>query len=154
MKNITKRLKGVKWWLSAGTALGFYRDKDFIPNDTDIDIAIEGDWDNDQRSYFAELFKDHRLIREAIWDGHIMQMAYQDTNNCIFDFYFYYPDGKNRINHNEMGTMTKPRYGIKKLKTKYGSYPFPDPIEDYLLIRYGKDWKIPQQKKGLYGNDF
>jgi hypothetical protein len=43
---------------------------------------------------------------------------------------------------------------LEQRRTKYGTYPFPSPIKEYLKIRYGKDWRTPSNKKGLYGNDF
>lgn len=133
-----------RYWVSAGTALGLYRDKDFITGDTDIDVEMLED---------VEL--DYPLIRTVTHEGKIQQRAYL-INDTIFDIYFYQKEGDEYVNYNEQGVMRFPCYyfdTLEIIETKYGTLPFPSPVEDYLKYRYG-DWQTPSNKKGLYGNDF
>ena len=147
------RLKRHHVWVSSGTMLGLYRDKDFIPNDTDIDVGI---WGGPTREEILKDMEGYRLIREVEHEEKPMQLAFE-KDDLIFDIYFYYEEGKTLKNTNEMGEMVKPKYlfeTLGELETKYGTIPTPNPLEEYLNIRYGKDWKIPSNKKGLYTKDF
>ena len=137
-------------WLSAGTALGLYRDKDFIKGDTDIDveaIGYEGIDDDIKKQIPFE------LVRTAYYNSKPMQMAFQHKE-VIFDIYIFW--GDEMWNMSEPGEMILPKKFIEnkeEIETKYGKFLFPSPIEDYLKYRYG-DWQTPSNKKGLYGCDF
>jgi len=140
------------YWVSAGTALGLYRDKDFIKGDTDLDIECLG-YDGIDDDILEAL--DFTLIRTVDHEGKIMQMAFLE-DDTIFDIYFYYEEDGVYRNHNEQGIMDFPKHyfdNLEMIQTKYGELPFPSPIEDYLKYRYG-DWQTPSNKKGLYGQDF
>jgi hypothetical protein len=147
------RLDGLRWYISSGTALGLYRDGDYIPQDTDIDIGIIAEPGVNLRQNVINRLE-MQLVREITHEGMPMQLAFMH-NDIIFDVYFYYiqPDGT-FINHNDQGDMVKQPFEIRTRDTKYGVLPFPHPIEDYMVMRYGKDWKIPSNKKGLYTKEF
>jgi hypothetical protein len=139
------------YWVSAGTALGLYREGDFIEGDTDLDIEMlyrEGI----EEEILNKL--DFDLIRTYHYDNKVQQMAFI-KDETIFDIYFYEIEGDEAVNRNELGVMRLPTkfLNTENIKTKYGNLPFPSPIEEYLQYRYG-DWKTPSKKKGLYGNDF
>lgn len=137
-----KHLKG-KWFISDGTLLGFVRENDFIPKDTDIDVAVMG---------FEDISLPFDLIRTSYWEGKQMQQAYIDRKtNTIFDIYFYYPDiieGK-WTTVGGYGKLPLSEYEITTIETKYGVFNAPDPQEKYLEERYG-DWKTPKQDKGKH----
>lgn len=156
-KEELSRGRSVKWWLSVGTALGLYREGDFISNDTDIDIGIRA-----RSGQEHILFQNNNfiIIRTMEWRGLPIQTAYVDkTNGCIVDLYYYYEDilEKKLVTISDYGwihykkpVIVKPDFSIKTLETKYGEYPFLNPIEDYLLDRYGEGWRIPMSVKGKY----
>ena len=48
----------IKYWISAGTLLGIYRDNDFLKDDTDIDIEITSD---DKETLLSYLPKNYHL---------------------------------------------------------------------------------------------
>ncbi len=136
---------GMKWWLSAGTALGFHRGGGFIPHDTDIDVGVEG------------LHPD--LVQAFINGGFAEYMFNQDfqrafsKGNVVFDIYIFNKQGNKMVSDTSIGRIIKPY----KLFTQLGAikfdgkeYPAPSPIEEYLEIRFGSDWRIPQKKKGLW----
>jgi len=143
-------LLDITYWLAAGTLLGLYRNGDFIPGDTDIDIEVEG-YKGVDRCLFAT-FEHMDLIRTVYDSGRPMQIAFI-YKEVIFDIYIFWREGESMINHNDQGTMEIPgRFydDLGTLKTKYGKFPVPSPTEDYLVIRYGSDWRMPQKHKGLY----
>lgn len=151
---LNDQLKGLDWWVSAGTALGLYREKDLIKNDDDIDIGIKSEIG---RSHIE--LSGFKLIRKMDWKERPIQTVYLDNrNNCLIDFYYYYTDIKkgSLVTISEYGWVhfkkpyiIKPLFEIKNLHTKYGDLPFLFPIEEYLSNRYG-DWKTPSNKKGRY----
>lgn len=139
-----------KYWLSAGTALGLYRDNDLIEGDTDIDIAMIG-YDGIEKEIRGKM-ADYELLRTTHHEDKPMQLAYR-KNEVIFDIYIHWPEGDNYVNYGERGKQIMPARIYKqamKLPTKYGDFYFPDPIEEYLTIRYGSDWHIPQRIKPHY----
>lgn len=144
------------WWVSAGSAIGLYRDGDFIPNDTDIDIGVRSKYGQDHIN-----INGMTLIRTMDWRKRPIQTVFIDHNHCIFDIYYYYDDivenklvtvSEYGLVHEKKGFIVKPNFNIKHLPTKYGILPFLDPIEDYLIDRFGDDWRTPKSKKGKYTN--
>lgn len=140
----------VTYWLSAGTALGAYRDglsDEFLQKDTDLDVGIYDDKDF-QKIKLA--FENHGFdtYRHYQTNGRWSQLALR-KQSIIFDLYFFYPINGELVNYNESGKMTKPLYLIEdmdELEVRGMPYPVPTPIEDYLVVRYGKDWKTPVGK--------
>jgi GT2 family glycosyltransferase len=153
---------GVKYWLTLGTALGAYRDKDFCVNDwDDIDIGVT----IEQYDMIAEIteamekagFENaHNFIAK---DGISPEHCFKKPNDLGFrnkiDLWFYTPDatGQNRIFrfyraldakiHN---TKTNPARHFDELGEIefYGEkYPIPGDIENYFICNYGPDWRTP-----------
>ena len=72
-------------------------------------------------------------------------------DGTIIDFYFHWRKGKEIEGRGESGwtrmeaeICTKPQW----IETKYGKLPIPQ--EKYFEIRYGQDWRIPQNKKPIF----
>jgi len=154
---------GLKYWVAAGTALGFHRGDGFIAGDTDIDVEVLVDelFDVDLK----KMFEGTRfvLIREVL-DGELpAQLAFKDTANggIIFDIYFFY-EGIERgvaVNYNAgpVGKMVMDLSllsAVEKREMAGVEAPFLVKLHEYVLLRYGKDWETPAKKKGLYNNDF
>lgn len=149
---------GVKYQVTDGTALGFYREGGFIPYDTDLDIDILANGVDIKA--IQELFENklHMTIgRKMSYKGKIQQLAYYDVNEVIFDMIFWYQNGENCY-------MRYPESPLCILKTKYfensymyefegKKYPLHAPIEEWLVDRYGKDWKIPKKYEGDWRDD-
>jgi hypothetical protein len=149
-------------FLNMGTALGFRREGDFIPNDTDIDVGVLGDWEN----FASTLRTKDRLtmalrfepLRTILYAGRPMQHAFIDPeNSCIFDIYYFYLNYEPHtvVNVNAYGFMRYPRemfeQPVKSFKSKYGKLPVLAKWEEYLAWQYGDTWKEPREgDKGLY----
>jgi phosphorylcholine metabolism protein LicD len=134
------------WYLSFGSALGFYRDSDFIPQDSDIDVSIIVD-DKTPINDIIEAFEaEYPMIRRVVESGKQQQTAYKTKDHFIIDLSFYYQERDFYITRHEEGNYVESVEIIgktKPLKTKYGTYPIPEKIEDYLKIRYD-DWQTPK----------
>ena len=150
---------GVYWWVSAGTALGIHRDgfsDTFIEHDTDIDIGVFQfhftQARNRLREHIAEAFIKngftlYRTYQKSDFTPQIVVVKY-DT---LLDMYFFIEERDILVNHNEFGMMIKPKFLIEHLTntTILGDIvvPMPNPIESYLELRYGRDWKVPAKEK-------
>ena len=153
---------GAEVFVSSGTALGFYRDGDFIDDDTDLDVGILADYETSNHLGRLERLLPQllgfRLLRTLHYRGRPMQLAFVDNDNsCIFDIYFYYLNYEHDtvVNINTYGFMRYPRKmfepTLKRTKNKHGTWPTLRNIKDYVEYQYGKDWKEPTAgDKGLY----
>lgn len=158
-------LKGYKYWLSAGTALGLYRDNEYLKNDTDIDIALIGNPAIRTELEFDLCPHGFTLVRYIKYHNKYMQLAFL-KDKVIIDIYLYY-SGLDKIldraiestlylkyfNYCERGKVVLPYEmcsNLVEIETKYGRFNFPNPTDEYLKIRYGDDWIVPQNKKGIY----
>lgn len=135
------------YWVSAGTALGLYRDKDFIDGDTDVDIAMIGydGIDEDIRKRLTGF----EPIRDVYHEGKPQQLAFI-KEGIIFDIYIHHKQGEEYLNYGDRGIQKMPAYMYEETKvyvTKYGDIDFPNNPEEYFKIRYGDDWQTPQNKK-------
>lgn len=144
---VKKLLEGYKWYLGFGNALGFHRDGDLIPNDTDIDLCVIVD-DIDPEKVVQDFKQYFTYAREVKRGEQIHQAAFQDDDLLIIDICFYYKHGKNYISYAEGGKWIDDDQ-IEWRDTKYGQFPFPKDIEAYLERRYGKNWIIPSSDKSI-----
>ncbi len=136
----------IRYWLTAGTLLGIYRDGGIIKEDTDLDIdVIEAN-----PEMVEEIMKDagFELIRSLDYQEFAQQRAFI-KDDVIFDIYFYQLHNEFYVNFNEHGWIRKPAemfsyLGIIEFEKK--QYTCPDPAV-YLKWHYG-DWDIPQRDSG------
>lgn len=138
---------GVEWWVSSGTALGLWRDGDFIPTDSDHDVGVMAT--AGQRHLEIDGM---RLARTSDYGDLPTQTAYIDANGCIFDIYYYYSDlmPGHLVSVAEGGTIVKLRRPVRRYSTKYGDLPFLSPPAEYLAERYGDGWITPSDSKPFY----
>lgn len=141
-----KRISKYKYWISAGTLLGLYRDGDFIKGDTDLDFAFIGH-DGIEKEIGASL-EGYELVRTVVHNGKPMQLAFA-KDDVLVDLYIHYLEGDNYVNYSESGKQIMPKEiydNAQVLSLKYGLVKTPHPIDKYLTIRYG-DWKTPRDSK-------
>lgn len=132
-------LAGKKWWLSAGTLLGIYRDNKFIPYDTDIDIGMIGDEHT--------LPPEFKLIRSVVdEDGRRHQSAYiYEPSNIIYDILHYWEEEDGTyFTTSEKGTLYRDpeMFKLGKLVFREESFPVPLETEEYIKKWY-PNWETP-----------
>lgn len=141
-KEVLGKLKGIKFFVFSGTALGLYRDGDLILSDTDIDFIVPEEIG--QQEIIKRLELDTKRSDE-------FQLTFRHSSGIMVDFLFYRDDG-------EHYALPKPhyfpieKYHLDKIdwrKTKYGKVPFPNDVEKLFEQKYGEDWTVPkyQQKR-------
>ena len=130
----------LKFFLYAGTCLGFYREGDYIASDNDIDVAIIAN-ETEYQGLINELiklgfeqssiecYKLHHLRR----DGILLDLRRMDKRSP-----YVVPPG-----------ATTGGYSFREFDiiTHYGrKYRVPGPVEKYLKSAYGT-WWIPESKE-------
>lgn len=140
----------IPYRITDGTVLGLYRQGDFIAHDNDIDVDIL-DCDNADILQEAMLENGLRLGRKVIYRHRIQQLVYFDANEAIFDIVFWYSEGSRIYNYSEKGyvRIQDKRFfeNVDYFEYKGKQYPIPSNIEEWLVMRFGADWKIPKTYK-------
>lgn len=129
----------INFQLAAGTLLGAIRESDFISHDEDIDLAL----DNTNRKRFLNIlpilhnngFELCRYDRRDLYS--IMR------SGEYIDLYFFRPYKSGLcicsgwiVKEEHLSNSTKYRF-------KGEDFLIPQNYEEYLLIEYGKNWRIP-----------
>lgn len=143
-----ERVSKYNYYIGFGTLLGFYRDKDFIPEDTDIDIEIIVD-DESQVDKLIKSFSDYHYIR-SVKDDKQQQSAFQ-KELMIIDLAFFRKSGDNYITKHEGGNFIDKTSTIGKkkvFKSKYCDFLIPEYPEEYLTAHYG-DWRTKRNDKSV-----
>lgn len=144
----------VDFFLILGTALGAYRDKGFTPTEKDIDLG-----------FLYEEFAKHvgDIARSLILNGFDVRSVSYPFRRCRVlvahhegvkvDLVSYVPRGDKRFCSNS-DQKTKP-YSIvhsREMLERYEpiqlfgkEFLVPSPIEKYLKLEYGEDWRTPRQ---------
>jgi len=136
---------GIKHWLTNGTALGVYRDGDFIPWDDDIDIDL----------YMEEFEPNLTQIKQALWGLKFVVRCTEGREAKISVFKHgeklslrglyldpTYKDNQYRLRHSY-------KYPRKFYETERAiffngrKFLIPSPTEEFLEYCYGKNWKTP-----------
>lgn len=151
ISNVLENLK-IKWWLEAGTCLGAVRENGFIDHDTDTDIGIIIDNSADVWYIARDLIKKgFSLIHDfgTIENGYEFSFRRWGIKT---DFFLFYED-KNILWHSAWKNGKQLFFEFnKKIFSNLKEVKFlgikafiPNPPEEYLVARYGKEWKIPNK---------
>ena len=136
----------IKWFLFGGGLLGIYRDNKLIPWDNDLDIAV-----------LAEELEKHfdYIIENLQQNGFSLYKSNKSFKNIKIAF------KKNDFEYELDGFYSSKSYRMRRL-WKYPGHYFeknqyilfkeskistPYPIEDFLKLTYGCDWKTPIKPK-------
>lgn len=138
--------------LTDGTALGLYREGGFIKHDDDIDIDILNPTAKQIQELLTQI--DMKIGREVYYNKKLQQIAFYDNEGFIFDLVFWYEDDSLIYNYCERNyeRVQDAKFfqenTMEFIEFKGSKYPIPTPIEEWLEMRYGEDWKIPKTYKG------
>jgi len=145
------RSVGAKFWLSDGALLAIEREGEVFQHDHDFDMGIWGDGQLQEIcTAFPPEFKPLGWASEIIY-GKQQGYAFQ-YKSWIFDLRFWYDSGEYLVNAqrypSEFAWRVGTFYESKKLFINLAEMdyhgvkvPVPNPINEYLVERYGNDWK-------------
>jgi hypothetical protein len=128
--------------------LGFYRDGGLIKGDRDIDLGMMIE---DLPTNIHHLFmrRGLDLLREngSLENG--LEYTYT-RKGANLDIFLFYKDENYVWHANWLGTerirFKYPVFRVKKWQFKLGDYWAPENIEQYLELKYGKNWRVPVGK--------
>lgn len=140
---------GVDFYLAYGTLLGAIRDHNVIKGDSDVDVYI-----TDEKTLYDSL---PQLYEQGLKVVRIKEKRYytfriSDTQSYI-DAYVLKPieSGLWRFRCYSLAGHTVPKKffrGTQEIDFLGGKYKTTANPEKLLAFLYGKDWRIPQKKKG------
>jgi len=131
----------VRYFISCGTALGFYRDGEFISWDDEIDIDIYSEVFAPQLEKIREVFIDHGFVARATFRGATSKMAVFKNGIKVAMGAVY--DGGDGYRHTKDLKCPNKFYDNAENFIFCGrDFLIPAPIEEYLSYYYG-NWKIP-----------
>jgi hypothetical protein len=142
------RKHNVRYWLQDGTLLGYYRDKNFISYDNDVDIGIR--WADFSRETMLDIIANgfnfsacHGRLEESL----VINVR---KRGISIDIYFYYKDNDYFYHTAAYGKARKYRidfvykeFNVKEVEY-FGHYFFvPEDEEYFVRTKYGDKWYIP-----------
>lgn len=138
----------VPYWLTDGTLLGCYRDKDFIKNDIDVDLGVYIDDLNDTIIEACKKAGFHLLRHSGSKE---FGLEYTFTRKgCNLDIFFFYKE-KDFVWHGAWlyGKIIKfkyPHFDLSKITFKGHEFNAPQNVEEYVRLKYGDNWHTPVGK--------
>lgn len=138
----------VKFWLDSGTLLGYYRNKDFISHDHDVDIGVN----------FLEF--NPKIIFDIYSSGWKIK-TFGTPNNSLHvrvtkrsievDIFFYYPITDNKVKYSvfdcdNIGLKQLDyifnKFNIKKIEFLGNNFYVPEDELDWIITHYGTNWNV------------
>lgn len=156
VKRILDKYK-TEFFLLGGTALGAYRDKDFIEGDDDIDL---GSFDDTHREDIKEDLKELGFSIAVCYNietgEHIPSKMILAKRNTQVDIFFFEWDGKKYVAHrdgfSDPWTFLYKGWKLEDIEFKGETYKVLSPIEKYLEWTY-TNWRKKEKERGIIYND-
>ena len=138
--------------IADGTLLGVIRDNCLIAHDNDIDIDVK--WTSENVGLVVEFAKSQRwrLGRKVVYNNRVQQLTYYDHENEIFDFIFWSVDERFALNFSEPKCIrimkSEMLTSLRRFEVNGEFFQVPANVEDWAVYRYGRNWCIPENRKG------
>ena len=153
----SSELKKYDIWLDFGTLLGYYRERDFINHDLDMDFGIIIPNYADFLVVEKELLdKGFQRTKEFYFDKNLVELSYnykglnvdfilykKDSNKISSDTIFYMTNALGNPTRYEVYHYELPFNGVKECNFKNTIVKIPGNVEEYLSNLYGEDFRVP-----------
>lgn len=155
LKEITDSLKkfNCKHWLTDGTLLGYYREKDFISHDLDTDLGI--DWNSFDKNSIYDILKKGFKIKHIF--GYVDSDGFEialEKNGVKTDLFFFY-EKDDKYYHSAYigignGMYNKINYLYDKFNLKEDvflgeKFYVPENPLTFIETKYGSTWETPDK---------
>lgn len=164
IKNVQKMLTaaGYVFFFDMGTLLGIVREGRLLKHDMDIDLAVVVNSEEDKIK-LKELFAANGIIEKFRYtvDGiGIVEQSFS-CRNVKFDINYYYTEGDKDVcyliycdvenkypdGHQDVVKLVCPHISETQTISFQGiEINAPKKPEQYLAVRYGENWRIPDKK--------
>lgn len=140
---------GVRFWLSSGTCLGWFRQCDIIPHSKDVDIGI---WIKDYNALLITAFEQNGLFLKHKFGrmDDSFELSFRTKEDYVkLDIFFFYEEKEYMWNG---GTQAKTGKKFKYIFPKFTlcwtefllmKVRIPCETESYIMANYGRNWQIP-----------
>lgn len=153
----SSELKKYDIWLDFGTLLGYYRERDFINHDLDMDFGIIIPNYADFLVVEKELlYKGFQRTKEFYFDKNLVELSYnykglnvdfilykKDSNKISSDTIFYMTNALGNPTRYEVYHYELPFFDLQECNFKNIVVKIPSNVEEYLSNLYGEDFRIP-----------
>lgn len=153
----SSELKKYDIWLDFGTLLGYYRERDFINHDLDMDFGIMIPNYADFLVVEKELLdKGFQRKKEFYFDKNLVELSYnykglnvdfilykKDSNKISSDTIFYMTNALGNPTRYEVYHYELPFNGVEECNFKNTIVKIPGNVEEYLSNLYGEDFRVP-----------
>ena len=153
----SSELKKYDIWLDFGTLLGYYRERDFINHDLDMDFGIIiPDYDDFLVVEKELLNQGFQRTKEFYFDKNLVELSYnykglnvdfilykKDSNKISSDTIFYMTNALGNPTRYEVYHYELPFFHLQECNFKNIVVKIPSNVEEYLSNLYGEDFRIP-----------
>lgn len=153
----SSELKKYDIWLDFGTLLGYYRERDFINHDLDMDFGIIIPNYADFLVVEKELLNQgFQRTKEFYFDKNLVELSYnykglnvdfilykKDSNKISSDTIFYMTNALGNPTRYEVYHYELPFNGVEECNFKNTIVKIPGNVEEYLSNLYGEDFRVP-----------